>query len=252
MTAAPSDAASPTDTATGMATGMATGTATGDVPSPTATASGVPTSTVTSTRQPAASGAPTRTAGTGGPPIVEAWIPYSQSRKDQMAAYAKRHYGVATSTLTPKVIVLHFTETDTWEPVRSTFVANVPNRGELPGVCAHFVVDQKGVIRALVPTNVMCRHAIGVNHVAIGIEIVQATHGHTSLWADQQILGRPAQIQAVLGLVRQLQTQFGIAAEDIVGHATANRHRLFLDKQGWRNDHTDWQAPSVAEFRSRL
>jgi hypothetical protein len=32
----------------------------------------------------------------------------------------------------------------------------------------------------------------------------------------------------------------------------ANGHRLFLDKEGWRNDHTDWQAPSVAEFRSRL
>ena len=85
-----------------------------------------------------------------------------------------------------------------------------------------------------------------------GIEIVQATHGHTSLWADQQILGRPAQIQAVLGLVRQLQMQFGIATADVIGHATANSHRLFLDKVGWRNDHTDWQAHSVAEFRSRL
>lgn len=169
-----------------------------------------------------------------------------------MAAYAKRHYGVSSWTLTPKVIVLHFTETDTWGPVRSTFLANVPNRGELPGTCAHFVVDQQGIIHELVPTTTMCRHVIGLNHVAIGIEIVQATHGHTSRWADQQILGRPPQIQAVLGLVRQLQKQFGIATADVIGHATANSHRLFLDKEGWRNDHTDWQAPSVAEFRSRL
>ena len=56
----------------------------------------------------------------------------------------------------------------------------------------------------------------------------------------------------MLGLVRQLQMQFGIATADVIGHATANSHRLFLDKVGWRNDHTDWQAPSVAEFRSRL
>ena len=183
---------------------------------------------------------------------MDAWIPYSQKRKEEIAAYAKRHYGVDSWTLDPTVIVLHFTETDTWEPVRSTFTADSPNRGELPGTCAHFVVDQSGIVHALVPTNVMCRHAIGLNHVAIGIEIVQATHGHTSLWADQQILARPAQIQAVLALVRKLQAQFGIATSDVIGHAMANGHRLFLDKEGWRNDHTDWQAPSVAEFRSRL
>ncbi len=184
--------------------------------------------------------------------IVDAWIPYSQHRKDEMAAYAKRHYGIDSWTLDPQVIVLHFTETDTWEPVRSSFAIDSPNRGELPGTCAHFVVDQSGIVHALVPTNVMCRHAIGLNHVAIGIEIVQATHGPTSLWADQQILARPAQIQAVLALVRKLQAQFGIATSDVIGHATANGHRLFLDKEGWRNDHTDWQAPSVTEFRSRL
>ena len=108
--------------------------------------------------------------------IVDALIPYDKTRQDQMAAYAKRHYGIASATLDPKVIVLHFTETDTWEPVRSTFTADSPNRGELPGTCAHFVVDQSGVVHALVPTTVMCRHAIGLNHVAIGIEIVQATH----------------------------------------------------------------------------
>ena len=56
----------------------------------------------------------------------------------------------------------------------------------------------------------------------------------------------------MLALVRKLQAQFGIANSDVIGHATANGHRLFLDKEGWRNDHTDWQAPSVAEFRSRL
>lgn len=184
--------------------------------------------------------------------ILNALIPYDKTRQDQMAAYAKRHYGIASATLDPKVIVLHFTETDTWEPVRSTFVANVPNRGEMPGTCAHFVVDQRGTVRALVPLTLMCRHVIGLNHVAIGIEIVQATHGHPSVWADQQILGREAQVQAVLALVRQLQARFGIANSDVIGHATANGHPLFVDKVGWRNDHTDWQAPSVAEFRSRL
>ena len=205
----------------------------------------------TATTKPSAPSSSTSSSG-GSLQFDAAWIPFPQQRKDEMAGYAMRHYGISSWTLNPKVIVLHFTETDTWGPVRSTFAADVPNRGELPGTCAHFVVDQQGIIHELVPTTIMCRHAIGLNHVAIGIEIVQATHGHTSLWADQQILGRPAQIQAVLGLVRQLQARFGIATADVIGHATANSHRLFLDKVGWRNDHTDWQAPSVAEFRSRL
>ena len=184
--------------------------------------------------------------------ILNALIPYDKTRQDQMAAYAKRHYGIASATLDPKVIVLHFTETDTWEPVLSSFAIDSPNRGELPGTCAHFVVDQQGVVRALVPLTLMCRHVIGLNHVAIGIEIVQATHGHSSAWADQQILARTVQVEAVLALVRQLQARYGIAATDVIGHATANGHRLFVDRQGWRNDHTDWSAASVAAFRARL
>ena len=32
--------------------------------------------------------------------IVDAWIPYSQHRKDEMAAYAKRHYGIDSVSYT--------------------------------------------------------------------------------------------------------------------------------------------------------
>ena len=60
--------------------------------------------------------------------IVDAWIPYSQKRKDEMAAYAKRHYGIDSWTLDPQVIVLHFTETDTWEPVLSLIHISEPTR----------------------------------------------------------------------------------------------------------------------------
>lgn len=190
--------------------------------------------------------------GPAGYLLTSAPIPYPQRRKDQMAAYSQRHYGVSSWRLEPQVIVLHFTETDTAAPAYNTFASNAPNLGELPGTCAHFLVDQRGVVQQLVPTEVMCRHTIGLNHVAIGIEIVQATHGHSSAWACQQILNRPAQREAVLALVRDLQSRYRIATTDVVGHAMANGHRLFLDRQGWRNDHGDWPTAEVMALRARL
>ncbi len=62
-----------------------------------------------------------------------------------MADYAQRHYGLASATLSPRVIVVHFTESDTWQSAFATFSTNVANRGELPGTCAHYVLDQAGI-----------------------------------------------------------------------------------------------------------
>ena len=212
-----------------------------------------------------ATSAPTKTEPTGIPKqtippvaganvvqIVAQWIPYGDQRRSQMADYARRHYGSTSATLAPRVIVVHFTESDTWQSAYSTFSQNVANRGEFPGTCAHFVLDQSGVAHQLVPLDLMCRHTIGLNHVAIGIEVVQATHGNSSSWAEQQILGRPAQAQALVALIRQLQGRYGIATTDVIGHAEANRHRLFTDLLGWRNDHTDWSMASMTTLRSRL
>ena len=47
-----------------------------------------------------------------------------------------------------------------------------PELHELPGVCSHFVIDRDGTIYRLVPTSIMCRHTVGLNWTAIGIEHV--------------------------------------------------------------------------------
>jgi hypothetical protein len=187
------------------------------------------------------------------PRLVQDPIPYSASRRAQMAEYARRHYGVSSSALQPKLIVLHFTASGagSYPGVHATFSSNAPNLGELPGVCAHFVVDQDGTIYQLVPLNVMCRHTIGVNDRALGIEMVQEG-GSSSHWADQQILHRPAQIRSVLRLVRWLQHRYGISTSNVIGHAMANDSPFFHDLQGWTNDHTDWQAEDVAQLRAML
>jgi len=180
------------------------------------------------------------------------FIDFPQRRKDEMASYSLRHYGASSWRLNPSMIVLHFTETDTAAAARNGFANDSPNLGELPGTCAHFIVAQNGDVWQIVPTSIRCRHTIGLNDKAIGIEIVQGTHGNSSHWADQQILDRPAQISAVLALLRSLQRDFAISSGNIIGHATANEAPQFRDLQGWRNDHTDWQAQDVLEVRRLL
>lgn len=215
------------------------GTASPPPPSPTPTVS--PTPTIAPSTPPPA------------PTLVPARIPYDETRRQQMAAYAERRYGTATSALQPRAIVLHFTESpdDPWSII-NYFASNVPNDGSLPGVCTHFVVDKAGAIYDLVPTDVMCRHAVGLNHVALGIEIVQATEGHSPAWADEQILARAPQIDATLALVRHLQEKFTIPTDRIVGHGRANDDPEFLDLTGRRNDHTDIGEAAITEIRARL
>jgi len=193
-----------------------------------------------------------RAARTSSLRLVPKLIDFPQRRKDEMARYSLLHYGASTWRLNPSMIVLHFTETETAAAARNGFANDSPNLGQLPGTCAHFIVAQNGDVWQIVPTSIMCRHTIGLNDKAIGIEIVQRTQGNSSHWADQQILDRPAQIGAVLALVRSLQRDYGINVGNIIGHATANQAPQFRDLQGWRNDHTDWQAQDVLEVRRRL
>ncbi|WP_157693008.1 N-acetylmuramoyl-L-alanine amidase [Pedococcus dokdonensis] len=186
------------------------------------------------------------------PRIVSDHLAFEAARKAETAAYSLRHYGVRTARLQPSMIVLHYTESDTYASVRSLFAADLPNRGEAPGTCAHYVVDQDGTIHELVPPTLRCRHTVGLNHVAIGIEFVQASHGHDPRWAAQQVLARRAQALAGASLVEHLQRRFDIPDQAVIGHAMANDSKAFRDLEGWRNDHVDWQQPEVVAFRRLL
>ena len=179
-------------------------------------------------------------------------IPYGKDRKRQMANYSHRHYGKRTWRLKkPKVIVLHYTATSTYGPVHNTFAANTPSLGEKPGVCSQFVIDKDGTIHQLTRLYVRCRHTIGLNHTAIGIEMVQQArsdkHG-----ADRAILGRKRQIRAATRLTAWLKQRYRIGIKDVIGHAMANDSPLFKDLEGWRNDHVDWRAGDVRDFRKRV
>ena len=107
----------------------------------------------------------------------------SPQRRTLMREYARVHYGVDSSTLTaPSMIVIHDTEIGT---LKETFAAFAPDalpagRAEIKAggavnVGVHFVVDRDGTVYSLLPLDAMGRHAIGFNHVALGIENVAKT-----------------------------------------------------------------------------
>ena len=109
------------------------------------------------------------------PPVVQTPIPFGPLRRREMRAYANRHYAIDDYRLRrPRVIVEHYTASNSFSSAFETFAADTPDveLGELPGVCAHYLIDRDGTIHQLVPLRLMCRHVVGLNHVAIGIEHV--------------------------------------------------------------------------------
>ena len=200
---------------------------------------------------PAAAAAPAfgHPAAAPRPPIRWKPIPFGAERTREMRAYSKRHYGAARAALVaPKVIVEHFTATSSFSAAWNTFASNAPDVEfhERPGVCAHFIVDRDGTVYQLVSLARRCRHTVGLNHVAIGIE-----HVGTS---DADVLGRPRQLAASLRLTRWLQSRFRILTRDVIGHAESlsspyhhERVRAMRDRT-----HGDFAHATMQRYRRRL
>ncbi len=183
------------------------------------------------------------------PPIVWRPIPFPAARRAQMAAYAERHYGIDSWRLRdPKVIVEHYTANNSFSATWNTFAADAPDPelSELPGDCAHFVVDTDGTIYQLVPLGTMCRHTVGLNYTSIGIEHVGTSAG--------QILSDPRQLKASLWLTLWLMQRFHIRLADVIGHAeslTSPYHRELYAP--WRcQTHADWNRTDMQVYRGDL
>jgi N-acetylmuramoyl-L-alanine amidase len=183
------------------------------------------------------------------PPIVWSPIPFGADRVRQMRAYARRHYGLDRARLlAPKAIVEHFTATSSYGPAFNTFAANAPDVefGERPGVCAHFIVDRDGTIHQLVRLKWMCRHTVGLNHVAFGIEHVGVS--------DADVMGRRRQLAASLALTRWLQGRYGIRDRDVIGHAESlsspyHRERVAAMR---KRTHGDFAPAAMRRYRRML
>ena len=166
-----------------------------------------------------------------------------------MAQYALRHYGRNDWRLIdPHVIVEHYTVTMTFSSAYSTFAADVPDSElhQLPGTCAHFIVDHDGTIYELVPLTTMCRHTVGLNYTAIGIE-------HVGMRASD-ILNNPKQVQASLSLTVWLMKAYGIQLRNVIGHNESLTSPYHKERYGsWRcQTHGDWTKAEMDVYRGRL
>jgi N-acetylmuramoyl-L-alanine amidase len=166
-----------------------------------------------------------------------------------MAAYSRRHYGEQRWRLKrPRVIVEHWAQAKSAAAVYNTFAPNHPDPElhELPNACAHFVVSGSGRIYQLVSLRIRCRHTVGLNWTAIGIE-------HTG-FSDSEVLGDRRQMHASLRLTRYLRCRFQIKLGNVIGHAESlaspyHRERVASLK---RQTHGDWRHRSMQTYRLRL
>ena len=183
------------------------------------------------------------------PPIVRHYIPYPAKRKREMRAYARRHYGIDSYRLTdPKVIVEHVAVAGSTDSVFATFAPDAPDieLHELPGLCSHFVVGADGTIVQMVPLSLMCRHTVGLNYTAIGIEHVGFT--------DADVLGNPRELRASLRLTRWLRCRFGVAVRNVIGHnesLTSPYHRERVVSLRHQT-HGDWVHADMVRYRAWL
>jgi N-acetylmuramoyl-L-alanine amidase len=185
--------------------------------------------------------------GVAPPSIVQRPIPFPESRRQEMVAYVERHYGLSSATLRhPQVIVEHFTGGTSFDSAWNTFAADTPDLGELPGTCAHFIIDRDGAIYQLVPLSVMCRHTVGLNYTAFGIEDVGTS--------DAEVLGNPIQLRSMLRLTLWLMDRFHIQLRNVIGHNESLTSPFHKERiASWRcQTHQDWRREDMDVVRSRL
>ncbi|PWU22864.1 MAG: hypothetical protein C5B48_09580 [Candidatus Rokuibacteriota bacterium] len=181
------------------------------------------------------------------PAIVVKLIPFGAKRRAETAAYARRHYGIDTWRLDhPHVIVEHYTASDSLGSTYAAFSSDAPDLGEFPGVCTHFVIDRDGTIYQLVALRTMCRHTVGLNWTAFGIEHVGRS--------DAEILRDPAQLSASLALTLWLMSLYHIRLRDVLGHAESLSSPYHRERyRAWRcQTHADWQPADMRVYRAKL
>jgi beta-N-acetylhexosaminidase len=166
-----------------------------------------------------------------------------------MVAYSQRHYGDSEYRLSdPKVIVEHMTAGTTYSSAWNTFAPNQPDGelGELPGVCAHFIIDSDGKISQLVSLRIRCRHTVGLNWTAIGIEHVGMD--------GQEVLDSPSLAESSLALTNWLRCRYGIEVRNVIGHnenVASTYHREQVERLKTQT-HDDWPKSKMSAYRARL
>jgi hypothetical protein len=175
------------------------------------------------------------------PEAISKPIIFDETRRQLSLQYLKDRYGLEQRepTITPKMVVLHWTVIPTMEETFTAF-----NPAQLPGrrqdvmtagalnVSSHYLVDRDGTIYQLLPELTLARHVIGLNHSAIGIE---------NVGGGAELPLTNAQLASNVAIVRYLAGKYDIGY--LIGHyeyAEFDGHPLWLEKDsGYRTEKTD-------------
>ena len=109
------------------------------------------------------------------------------------------------------------------------------------------MIDKDGTIYQLVSLTTICRHTVGLNYTAIGIE-----HVGTSDAADPRQPAAAATRRS--RLTAWLMGRFGIQLRNVIGHneslTSPYHHELYA---AWRcQTHGDWTRKDMNVYRGRL
>lgn len=160
--------------------------------------------------------------------IINKPIDYSTERVRLSLEYLKSHYNIVQNTVTisPKVIVLHYTAGGTVETNYKYFnkthlesARNVLKKQSTLNVSSQFIVDRDGTIYQLMEPNMFARHTIGLNYCAIGIE---------NIGSKSQPLTEK-QVVANAQLIRHLTKKYSI--EYLIGHS---EYGIFRGSKLWK------------------
>ena len=186
--------------------------------------------------------------------IVDAPIAWNAERERLTLEYRRRHSDPTAKdlTITPHVIVLHYTDGGSAKATRAYFdnVRIESARKDLAragavNVSAHFLVDRDGTIYRLQPETRYARHCIGLNDVAIGIE---------NVGDDRRYPLTDAQVAADAALVRDLAARYPIT--HLLGHYEVMTFRddpLFVERDPtYRNEKPDPGPRFMARVRERV
>ncbi len=187
--------------------------------------------------------------------IVDRPIDFSPLRVELTKEYIRQHYGMEVKDIhiTPKIIVLHWIETNDLEeafgilkPDTLQYGGIVSRAGKL-NVSAHFLVDRDGTVYRLMDESTMARHVIGLNYYSIGVENVGGVDGIDNM--------TPAQIEANARLVRYLVKKYP-TIHYLIGHLEYTRMEntpLWLERDStYRTVKTDPSEAFMQAVRERV
>lgn len=182
--------------------------------------------------------------------IIDKPILFDDDRNSLTLRYLNERYNLVQNepTITPKMIVLHWTVIPTFKESFATFYpAALPSRPDIKAasalnVSSQFMVDRDGTIYRLLPETTMARHVIGLNHCAIGIE---------NVGGSEDLPLTKEQVASNIWLVNYLSNKYDI--DYLIGHYEYTQfegHELWLEKDdGYRTEKTDPGADFMIKVR---